>query len=79
MDIDTQRKWTEKTILAINAALPDQEIAFKNWQHYDRLLSSALACLQWIIDLPITQPEAGLLLNQIAFYLQEAKADYRHR
>lgn len=73
-DNEQKQVQVEQAITALNVLLPNVEL--KDWQQYDRLLFSGLACAQWIIDLPISNTVAGFLLNQMATYLQNAKADY---
>jgi Flp pilus assembly protein TadD len=81
LQLDTNDKQkqaqVELAILALNAILPKGDVEFKDWQLYERLLFSALACAQSLTDLKITSAEAGLLLTRIANYLYEAKADYQ--
>lgn len=77
LDMDNTQKqiWVEQAIASLNRLLPDG-VGFKDWFVYERLLASGLASSQWIMSLPINNTDAGCLLNQIALYLVEAKADY---
>jgi Flp pilus assembly protein TadD len=73
---DTQKQArAEQAITALNKLLPC-DVDFKHWQLYERLLLSGLACAKWIMDVPISSNNASFLLNQIALYLVNAKADY---
>ncbi|NOQ64523.1 MAG: hypothetical protein GQ582_08430 [Methyloprofundus sp.] len=75
MNADTQKIWVEKTISAVNVILPD-DVEFKDWQNYERLLPNALTCAKWITDLSINKKDVARLLDRIAVYLKNAKADY---
>lgn len=69
-------KWIEKAILSVDEVLPEGDVEFKDWERYERLLISSLACANWIIELSINNEAAARLLAQIATYLQEVKANY---
>jgi tetratricopeptide (TPR) repeat protein len=70
-------KWVEKAILRVDEALPEGDVKYEDWQRYERLLNSSLACAKWIIDLSINNEAAARLLAQNATYLQDVKADYQ--
>ncbi len=61
--------WTERTILAVNAAFP--QVEHSNWPECERLLTHALLAAQYIETNHIVSVEAGRLLYETAFYLHE--------
>src|SRR6266571_3245145 len=64
----TQRQWAERTIRAINHALPDvTDVAL--WPQCERYLPHALACANLISQYTLVSPQAAQLLIQIAYYL----------
>jgi tetratricopeptide (TPR) repeat protein len=69
MDTDTQRLWAERTVRALDQALP--EVDFKYWTLFERLLPHAKAASKLIEEWDITFREAGRLLNQVARYVEE--------
>jgi tetratricopeptide (TPR) repeat protein len=75
MDEAAQIAWVDKAAIAMNQALP-AGVEFKDWPHYERFLLSGLECTQRIIDLTIIHAEAMVLIDKIAKYLMDAKAEY---
>ncbi|MDD5633571.1 MAG: tetratricopeptide repeat protein [Methylococcales bacterium] len=72
---DTQKQHhAEQAILAVTEILPANK--FENWQHYERLLQSGLACAHWITNCQLETEQAAWLLNEIALYLENVKTDY---
>jgi len=78
LDMDDAQKqhYAELAVLAVNEILTAGNVEFKDWQHYERLLQSGLACAKWITNYQLETDPAAWLLNQIALYLDVAKADY---
>ncbi len=68
MDTQTQQRWAERTIRAINHAFPDAK-DYRNWPRSQRYLPHAQACVTLIIAWQFAFPEAGRLLNQVGYYL----------
>ena len=73
MDERTQRKWAECTVRAVNQAFPSSE--FENWAKCDRFLPQALSTAGLIENSKFEFEEAGRLLNQVAYYLDD-RASY---
>jgi tetratricopeptide (TPR) repeat protein len=48
----------------------------ETWSKPERLLASGLQVSKWIDELQLEVYESGLLLNQLAVYLDEVKANY---
>jgi tetratricopeptide (TPR) repeat protein len=69
----TLRELAEPLVNAVNALFPSVE--FENWQQCERLLSSGLACADWITQYNLSSESTARLLNQLGFYL-DVKADY---
>jgi len=67
MDENTQRRWAERAVRAVNRAFPD--VKFTNWPLCGRLLSQAHAGAQLINQWGFKFPEAARLLNESAVYL----------
>jgi hypothetical protein len=78
LDSDDAQKqqYAERAVLAMYEILPAGNVEFKDWRHYERLLPSGLACAHWIANYQLATEQAAWLVNQIAGYLDEAKADY---
>jgi tetratricopeptide (TPR) repeat protein len=74
MDEATCRLWAERTIRALNQALPDPE--FTNWPLCDRLLSHAQVAARIVEELRFEFQEAASLLNKTGYYLYERGAQY---
>lgn len=70
----TQRELAEQVLNAVAAVFPAPE--FKNWDSCERLLNSGLACYRHITRYGIETETAALLLNELALYLDERKAEY---
>jgi tetratricopeptide (TPR) repeat protein len=69
MDEQTQRDWAERTVRAVNEALPKAE--FKAWTECQRYLPHAQQCLVLIEQWNMTFPEVGRLLNEVGYFLVE--------
>jgi hypothetical protein len=67
MNDATRRRWTERTVRAVNAAFPAVEHA--NWPRCGRLLPHALVIASWIDRDNMKSEEAGSLLNSLSLYL----------
>jgi len=63
------RTWAERTVRAVNAAFP--LIEFENWRQCDRLLPHAQAACELVVSQLILSREAGRLLNQTAYRLDD--------
>jgi tetratricopeptide (TPR) repeat protein len=74
MDEATQQGWAEKAVLAVNRVFPDPE-ELSNHPTCERLLPCAQACAELIEKWILKSEEAGHLLNQIGYYLRNAKGD----
>ncbi|HZI56572.1 MAG TPA: FxSxx-COOH system tetratricopeptide repeat protein, partial [Verrucomicrobiae bacterium] len=70
---EDQRSWAERAVRTVNLSFPNLE--FENWPACDRLLPHALACAGFIGIYSIELEEAGRLLNQAGYYLNE-RAEY---
>jgi len=75
MDEETQRAWAEKAVRAVNSVFPTGLVDISKWSTCERLLSCAQICAELIEEWKLEFEEAGLLLNQIAYYLDD-KAEY---
>ena len=69
MNDATQGQWAERAVRAVNTVFPYVE--FSNWPQCDRLLPQALRCAALIETWDFEFEEAGRLLNQTAYYLNE--------
>lgn len=69
----TLRELAEKLVNAVNALFPS--VKFENWQQCERLLSSGLACADWITQYNLSSETTARLLNDVGGYLNE-KGDY---
>jgi len=69
MGDDDRRTWAERTVRAADAAFPAPE--FENWRECDRLLPHAQAACELVIARGIESAEAGTLLNQTAYRLDD--------
>ena len=68
MTRETQRKWAERTVRAVNLAYPD--VSNVNlWAQCERVLPHALTCAKLIEDYTLALPEAARLLKQTGYYL----------
>jgi hypothetical protein len=70
MTDDMRREWAERTVRAVNQAFPDVT-DYHNWSRGQQYLPHAQACATWINEWQLTFPEAGSLLNKIAYYLDD--------
>ena len=70
MDETTQGQWAERTVRAVNSVFPSSE-EFSNWPQCDRLLPQALRCAALIETWGFEFEEAGRLLNETAYYLNQ--------
>ena len=73
---EEQRNWAEKAVLAVYNVFPQSDIEISEWPTCERLLPCALTCAELIEEWKLESEEAGVLLNQIASYLNGSKADY---
>jgi len=73
MDNDTQRKWAERTVKAVDKAFP--EVEFKTWNICEVMIPHAKTCLDLIEKSNIEFQEAARLLNKAGNYLK-ARALY---
>ena len=69
----TLRELAEPLVNAVYALFPS--VKFENWQQCERLLSSGLACADWIAKYNLSSKTTTRLLNQLGCYL-ENKGDY---
>ena len=69
MDQDTQRRWAERVVRAVNRVFPDG--TFETWQACERCLPQAQVCAALIKQRDVLFEEAGQLLSRMATYLQE--------
>jgi tetratricopeptide (TPR) repeat protein len=69
MGKQTYRLWAERTIQAVEEVLP--KIDHRTKQRYERCLSHALGCVEFIEQLELTSPSAVRLLSRTASYLSE--------
>ena len=74
IDAQTQRQYAERMVKAINQAFPDVT-DYRNWPRCQQYLPHAQACVDLIDTWEFTFPEAGRLLNQIGYYLDD-RAQY---
>lgn len=70
MKVKIQRTWAERTVRAVNQAFPDVT-DYRNWFRCQLYLPHALACSDLIATYQLVSPEAGRLLNQTAYFLQD--------
>ncbi len=73
MDNDTQRKWAECTIKAVDKTFP--EVEFKTWNVCETMIPHAITCLELIEKSNFEFQEAARLLNKAGNYLK-ARALY---
>ncbi|MFI3220992.1 MAG: tetratricopeptide repeat protein [Methylococcales bacterium] len=69
----TLRELAEPLVNAVEAVFPDPE--FENWQQCECLLSSGLACADWITQYSLSSETTAFLLNKLGYYLKN-KGDY---
>jgi tetratricopeptide (TPR) repeat protein len=70
MEERERRSWVERTVLAVNAALPDST-KYDTWTQCERLLPQALAVTRGIEKYQLISEEARHLLSETASYLRE--------
>ncbi len=76
IDGATQRGWAKNAVLAVNRVFPDPE-ELSNRPTCERLLPCAQACAERIEKWALKSEEAEDLLNQIGYYLEQAKPLYK--
>ncbi|HXX77487.1 MAG TPA: FxSxx-COOH system tetratricopeptide repeat protein, partial [Ktedonobacteraceae bacterium] len=69
MNEKTQRAWVERTVRAINLALPDIR-EFSQWQRCRQYMPHVQKCVALIEEWKIVSPEAARILEQTGMYLQ---------
>jgi tetratricopeptide (TPR) repeat protein len=74
MDKKKQRQYAEKIVKTINLAFPDVT-DYRNWPRCQQYLPHAQVCVDLIVTWEFTFKEAGRLLNQLAYYLED-RAQY---
>jgi TIR domain/NB-ARC domain len=70
MDEQTRREWSERTVRAINQALPDVTDATV-WPQYEHYLPHVFECLSLVDQWNMVFPAASQLLNKLGAYLTE--------
>lgn len=69
MDEQGRQQWVERTMRAVNAALPPVEHGA--WPQWERMLAHALVCSELIAQESLHMAEATHLLQQTGWYLTE--------
>jgi tetratricopeptide (TPR) repeat protein len=69
LDKETQRRYAENTVLAVNEAFP--EIDFSNWDKCHIYLPHMRICIQYIKTYQIFSKEAAHLIHEAAYYMFE--------
>jgi len=69
LDAPGRQRWVERAVRAVYAALPPVEHA--NWPEWERLLTHAQACVEWLDPQEIHLQEAAKVLQQAGLYLTE--------
>jgi tetratricopeptide (TPR) repeat protein len=69
MEAAGRQCWAERAIRAVRAALPAVQHA--NWPRWERLLSHAQACTEWIEPEGLHPQEAARVLQQAGWYLTQ--------
>lgn len=72
LSLEIHCEWIERTVRALNAALP--EVTFATWPQYERYLPHALACIQVLNSTGEKLPEASDLLYKVGSYLLQRGA-----
>src|SRR5205085_8077485 len=70
MNKNTQRRWAERAVRAVNAAFP--EVDYGNWLHCQQYMPQVQSCSALIEEWQMTFPAATHLLTQAASYLRES-------
>jgi tetratricopeptide (TPR) repeat protein len=74
MDAASQQAWAESTVRALDRAFPDVS-DYRNWPQCQQYLPHAQTCVLLIDQWQLTFPEAGTLLNNVGYYLDD-RAQY---
>jgi tetratricopeptide (TPR) repeat protein len=74
MDTTKQQQYAEQIVKAVNQAFPDVK-DYRNWPRCQQYLPHAQICVDLIDTWEFTFSEAGRLLNQIGYYLDD-RAQY---
>jgi tetratricopeptide (TPR) repeat protein len=74
MNSKKKRLYAENMVKAVNQAFPDVK-DYRNWPRCQQYLPHAQVCVELIDTWEYTFPEAGRLLNQLGYYLQD-RAQY---
>jgi tetratricopeptide (TPR) repeat protein len=69
MDLETQRQWAERVVLAVNALFPHNPNDVNMWPHCQRYLAQVQKCDVLIKDYALLRSEAADLLNRAGIYL----------
>jgi len=69
MDEQSRQQWAERTVRAVDAALP--EVEHGSWPQWERLLAHALACHELIEHQGVHGLQAAHLLHRTGAYLLE--------
>jgi tetratricopeptide (TPR) repeat protein len=84
MDLETQRQWAERVVLALYALFPHDPDDVKTWPRCQRLLAQAQACHEMIERYTLQRIEAAHLLHNAGMYLidhalyEQAEPLYQH-
>ncbi|HET8843187.1 MAG TPA: tetratricopeptide repeat protein, partial [Ktedonobacteraceae bacterium] len=72
MNLETQQRWTERVVCAVNALFPaDPKDAVESWPQCLRYLEQVQACDTLIQQHRLRLPEAIELLDRVGVYLRE--------
>jgi tetratricopeptide (TPR) repeat protein len=74
LDTTKQQQYAEQIVKAVNQAFPDVK-DYRNWPRCQQYLPHAQVCVDLIDTWEFTFSEAGRLLNQIGYYLDD-RAQY---
>jgi tetratricopeptide (TPR) repeat protein len=70
MNKNTQRRWAERAVRAVNLAFP--EVEYDNWLRCQQFIPHVLAGKALIEQWDMTLPEAAQLLDNTGYYLTES-------
>ncbi len=70
LDEDSQRRWAERAVRAVDRGFPDPE-EFSTWSQCERLLPQAQAAATRIAREDFAFEEGGRLLNNAAYYVHD--------
>jgi len=73
---EQQQKYGLQAVRLLAAVFTYEPNNIDTWSKPERLLASSLKLSEWINQLQFEIEESSLLLNQLAFYLDEVKANY---